>query len=283
VRLAEQDLQHAVLVNSYASRQTHGLTAIIQFFEKTFVIAELEARKLRHDPTELAMRAIQPILWLLVFGEVLTRTHVIPNGSLSYLDFLAPGILAQSVLFVAIFYGIAVIWERDLGIVHKFLASPIPRTALVLGKAISASLRAVSQMVIIYALAWLLGVRINWNPLALCGVFGVVILSAALFSTLSLIIACVVKTRERFMGIGQVLTMPLFFASNAIYPAAIMPLWLQAVAHANPLTYEVDALRALMLTGGSSSFGLVADFSVLLVAVAIMVMIGGKLYPRVAT
>jgi ABC-2 type transport system permease protein len=283
VRLAEQDLQHAVLVNSYASRQTHGLTAIVQFFEKTFVIAELEARKLRHDPTELAMRAIQPILWLLVFGEVLTRTHVIPNGSLSYLDFLAPGILAQSVLFVAIFYGIAVIWERDLGIVHKFLASPIPRTALVLGKAISASLRAVSQMVIIYALAWLLGVRINWNPLALCGVFGVVILSAALFSTLSLIIACVVKTRERFMGIGQVLTMPLFFASNAIYPAAIMPLWLQAVAHANPLTYEVDALRALMLTGGSSSFGLVADFSVLLVAVAIMVMIGGKLYPRVAT
>ena len=283
MRLAEQDLQHAVLVNSYASRQTHGLTAIIQFFEKTFVIAELEARKLRHDPTELAMRAIQPILWLLVFGEVLTRTHVIPTGRLSYLDFLAPGILAQSVLFVAIFYGIAVIWERDLGIVHKFLASPIPRTALVLGKAISASLRAVSQMVIIYALAWLLGVRINWNPLALCGVFGVVILSAALFSTLSLIIACVVKTRERFMGIGQVLTMPLFFASNAIYPAAIMPLWLQAVAHANPLTYEVDALRALMLTGGSSSFGLVADFSVLLVAVAIMIMIGGKLYPRVAT
>jgi ABC-2 type transport system permease protein len=170
-----------------------------------------------------------------------------------------------------------------LGIVHKFLASPIPRTALVLGKAISASLRAVSQMVIIYALAWLLGVRLNWNTLALCGVFGVVVLSAALFSTLSLIIACVVKTRERFMGIGQVLTMPLFFASNAIYPASIMPFWLQAVAHANPLTYEVDALRALMLTGGASSFGLVADFSILLVAVAIMVMIGGKLYPRVAT
>jgi ABC-2 type transport system permease protein len=100
---------------------------------------------------------------------------------------------------------------------------------------------------------------------------------------LSLIIASVVKTRERFMGIGQVLTMPLFFASNAIYPATIMPLWLQAVARANPLTYEVDALRALMLTGGISTFGLDADFTVLLVAVAIMVIIGGKLYPRVAT
>ena len=92
-----------------------------------------------------------------------------------------------------------------------------------------------------------------------------------------------VKTRERFMGIGQVLTMPLFFASNAIYPAAIMPRWLQAVAHANLLTYEVDALRALMLTGGVSAFGLGADFIILLVAVAIMVIIGGKLYPRVET
>ena len=119
--------------------------------------------------------------------------------------------------------------------------------------------------------------------LELAGVLCVVILGAALFSTLSLIISSVVKTRERFMGICQVLTMPLFFASNAIYPASIMPFWLQTVAHANPLTYEVDALRALMLMGGASSFGLVADFSILLVAVAIMVMIGGKLYPRVAT
>jgi ABC-2 type transport system permease protein len=196
---------------------------------------------------------------------------------------MAPGILAQSVLFVAIFYGIAVIWERDLGIVHKFLASPTPRAALVLGKALSASLRSLSQMLIIYALAWLLGVDLNWNPLALVGVLCAVILGAALFSTLSLIIASLVKTRERFMGIGQVLTMPLFFASNAIYPIAIMPLWLQVVAHANPLTYEVDALRALMLTGGVSAFGLGADFTVLLVAVTMMVMIGGRLYPRVAT
>jgi ABC-2 type transport system permease protein len=74
-------------------------------------------------------------------------------------------------------------------------------------------------MLIIYSLAWLLGVDLNWNPLALAGVLCVVILGAALFSTLSLIVASVVKTRERFMGIGQVLTMPLFFASNAIYPA----------------------------------------------------------------
>ena len=98
----------------------------------------MEVRKLRHDPTELITRAVQPALWLLVFGEVFTRVHVIPTGKLPYISFMAPGILAQSVLFIAIFYGIAVIWERDLGIVHKFLVSPTPRQALVLGKALSA-------------------------------------------------------------------------------------------------------------------------------------------------
>ena len=106
------------------------------------VIAELEVRKLRHDPTELITRAMQPALWLLVFGQVFTRVRAIPTGDLRYLDFMAPGILAQSVLFIAIFYGIAIIWERDLGIIQKFLVSPTPRAALVLGKALSAGVRA---------------------------------------------------------------------------------------------------------------------------------------------
>jgi hypothetical protein len=87
---------------------------------------------------------------------------------------------------------------------------------------------------------------------------------AALFSTFSLIIACLVKTRERFMGIGQVLTMPMFFASNAIYPIEMMPSWLKAVAWCNPLPYEVDPLRALMLANGASEFGLAVDFVVLI-------------------
>jgi ABC-2 type transport system permease protein len=255
--------------------------AVGRFVDKTLVIAELEARKLRHDPTELITRAIQPALWLLVFGEVFTRTHAIPTGGLRYIDFMAPGILAQSVLFIAIFYGIAIIWERDLGIVHKLLATPTPRAALVLGKALSAGLRGLSQALIIYALALVLAVRINWSPLALFGVLAAVLLGSALFSTLSLLIAAIVKTRERFMGIGQVLTMPLFFASNAIYPLDIMPRWLQIVAHANPLTYEVDALRDLMLVGGASVYGLAVDFGVLVAALAVLVMVGARVYPRV--
>lgn len=258
------------------------LASIAAFARKTGVIAELEVRKLRHDPTELVARAIQPALWLLVFGQVFSRVRAIPTGDLRYLDFMAPGILAQSVLFIAIFYGIAIIWERDLGIVQKFLVSPTPRAALVLGKALSAGVRALAQAVIVYALALLLGVKLRWNPLDLLGVVCAILLGAAFFSTLSLIIACIVKTRERFMGIGQILTMPLFFASNAIYPIAIMPNWLQVISRANPLTYEVDALRALMVIGGKSSYGAGLDLAVLLLATSALVIVAARLYPNVA-
>ncbi len=281
MRLSEQGVLRGGLANPALLKPSNPLSTISSFFSKTLVVMELEVRKLRHDATELVTRAIQPALWLLVFGQVFTQVRAIPTGNMRYIDFMAPGILAQSVLFIAIFYGIAIIWERDLGIIHKFLASPTPRAALVAGKALSAGVRALSQAVIIYVLALLLGVQVDWNPLALLGVMLVVFLGAGFFSTFSLIIACLVKTRERFMGIGQVLTMPLFFASNAIYPISIMPAWLQFISHINPLTYEVDALRAMMLLGGTSAYGIGLDLGILLVATSIFVWIGAVMYPRV--
>ncbi|MGA3268792.1 MAG: ABC transporter permease [Verrucomicrobiota bacterium] len=258
----------------------HPLTG---FIEKTFVITEFELRRLRHDFTELITRALQPALWLLIFGQVFSHSGAIRTGNLPYLDFIAPGILAQSVLFVAIFYGINVIWERDLGIVQKFLVSPTPRAALVLGKGFSAGIRSLSQTAIVYGLSLLLGVRVNWSPLALLNVLVVVVLAATLFGTFSLIIACIVKTRERFMGVGQVLTMPLFFASNAIYPTGLMPGWLKIISHLNPLSYAVDALRTFMLVGGTSVFGLSHDYLVILATTTILVFIAARLYPRLAT
>lgn len=282
MKLQGQDALPEGSVNAELPRIS-PITAFVSFLSKTAVMAEFELRKLRHDASELLTRAVQPALWLLVFGQVFTRVRAIPSGNMRYIDFMAPGILAQSVLFIAIFYGIAIIWERDLGIVHKFLVTPTPRAALVLGKALSAGIRALTQAVIIYMLALIVGVRLNWNPLMLLGVLTVVLLGAAFFSTFSLIIACIVKTRERFMGIGQVLTMPLFFASNAIYPISMMPKWLQVVSHINPLTYEVDALRSLMPVGGASNFGLGVDFAILTVATALLITIGAKLYPNVVT
>jgi len=280
-------LEHAaprgVLVDTGTRRSSGILNKAGRFIYKTGVITELDIRRLMHDATELVTRAIQPALWLLIFGEVFSRIRAIPTGQLRYLDFMAPGILAQSVLFIAIFYGISLVWERDLGIIHKFMVSPTPRTALVLGKALSAAVRSLSQAIIVYLLALLLDVKMNWNPLALLGVLIVVILGAAFFSTLSLIIACLVKTRERFMGIGQLLTMPLFFASNAIYPIAIMPRWLQIVSHGNPLTYEVDALRGLMIIGGTNVYPIALDLVILLLATTALILIAAKLYPKVVS
>jgi ABC-2 type transport system permease protein len=270
--------EHAALPVSMVDRSVSP--ALGDYVNQTMGVAAAEVQKLYHDPLELLTRAVQPVLWLMLFGEVMARVRGVAPSNIPYLDFLAAGILAQSALFVAIFYGISAIWERDLGVLQRYLVSPAPRSALVLGKALSAGVRALSQALIVYVLALIIGVGINLNPLSILGVAAVIILSSALFSTLSLIIACIVKTRERFMGIGQVLTMPIFFASNAIYPVSLMPAWLRVVSHANPLTYEVDALRALMLTDGVSEYGLLLDFGVLLSVTVVLIAIAAKMYGR---
>jgi ABC-2 type transport system permease protein len=254
--------------------------ALQDYATQVFAVAAAEFGKLRHDPWELATRALQPILWLLLFGEVMARVRGLGTGTMPYVDFLAPGILAQTVLFVAIFYGISAIWERDLGVLHRYMVSPAPRSALVIGKAVSSAIRGLSQALFIYICAALMGVDLSFAPVNLLLVVLFVGLGSGLFSTFSLIIACIVKTRERFMGIGQILTMPIFFASNAIYPIALMPPWLKAVSSVNPLTYEVDGLRALMLTGGTAVYGLVYDFGVLTFVAALLVIAATAMYPR---
>jgi ABC-2 type transport system permease protein len=248
----------------------------------TAAVARAELIKVFHDPTEMASRATQPLLWLLVFGPVMASARAIPTGSLSYLDFLAPGVLAQSAQFSAIFFGLSVVWERDLGIVHKLLVTPASRASLVLGKAAAAGVRALVQGLIVYLAAFALGVHLRAEPLAILGVVVVLVLGSALFATFSLIIACIVRSRERFMGIGQLLTMPLFFASSAIYPINLMPDWLKVVATLNPLTYMVEALRALMVVGAPSAHGLAVDVGVLVVVLGALVAIGARLYPRLA-
>ncbi|MCR6735998.1 MAG: ABC transporter permease [Afipia sp.] len=254
--------------------------AVAGYATQVYAVADAELRKLRHDPSELLTRAIQPAIWLVLFGEVMAQVRGLATGNGRYLDFLAPGILAQSVLFAAIFYGIAAIWERDLGVLHRYMVSPAPRSALVLGKAVSSAARGLSQAIVVYVLALLLGIEVDLSPASLVSVAALIALGSGLFSTFSLIIACIVKTRERFMGIGQVLTMPIFFASNAIYPIDIMPGWLKSISLANPLTYQVDALRALMLTGGVSKFGLGVDCLVLVVITSVLVVIAARIYPR---
>jgi ABC-2 type transport system permease protein len=240
----------------------------------------VELRKIRHDRTEMYTRAIQPALWLLIFGETFTRLHAIrvPHG-IPYLDYLAPGILAQSTLFIAIFYGIQIIWERDAGVLTKLMVTPTPRAALITGKAFAAGVRSIVQAVVVVVIATLLGVSLTGNPLKYLGTAVVVVLGSAFFSCLSMSIAGVALSRDRLMGIGQAITMPLFFSSNALYPSRIMPGWLQVISKVNPLSYEVDALRTLLI-GIPSNLGL--DFGVLGGATVAAIVVASLLLPRLA-
>jgi ABC-2 type transport system permease protein len=250
-----------------------------RFGSRIATLCLVELRKVRHDRTELYTRAIQPALWLLIFGETFTRLHAIPTGDVPYLDYLAPGIMAQSALFIAIFYGIQIIWERDAGILAKLLTTPTPRAALVSGKAFAAGVRATSQVVVVLLLSALLGVHLRWNPLALGGTVLVIVLGSAFFATLSVSIAGLALSRERLMGIGQAITMPLFFGSNALYPVDLMPGWLRAISVVNPLSYEVNALRTLLL---GLPGNLALDLGVLVVAVVAGVGVAAALLDRLA-
>jgi ABC-2 type transport system permease protein len=246
---------------------------------RVVAMCTVELQKLRHDRTELYTRAIQPALWLLIFGETFTRLKAIPTGGTPYLDYLAPGIIAQSAMFIAIFYGIMIIWERDSGVLTKLLVTPTPRAALVTGKAFAAGVKAVIQAAVVVVLAAVLGVGMTANPLRLLGVAVAVVLGSAFFSCLSMTIAGIVLTRDRLMGIGQAITMPLFFGSNALYPVDLMPGWLQAVSRANPLSYQVDALRGLLI--GTPSH-LALDFGVLALATVAGITAASALLGRLA-
>jgi ABC-2 type transport system permease protein len=240
----------------------------------------VELRKIRHDRTELYTRAIQPALWLLIYGEVFTKIHAIPTpGGIPYLAYLAPGILAQSALFIAIFYGIQIIWERDAGVLTKLMVTPTPRAALISGKAFAAGVRSIVQATVVVILSALLGVTLTDDPLKFVAAALVVVLGSAFFSCLSMTIAGLALSRDRLMGIGQAITMPLFFSSSALYPEKIMPRWLQAISKCNPLSYEVDALRGLLI-GTPAHLGL--DFTVLAVATVVGVATSAALLPRLA-
>jgi ABC-2 type transport system permease protein len=174
-----------------------------------------------------------------------------------------------------------VIWERDQGTLQKFLVSPMPRSALVLGKGFGAAVKGTIQAAAITVLAALMGVHLNLNPLGWLGVIVTVFLGANFFATVSLVIAALVRDRERVQGLGQLIMMPLFFASNALYPISIMPAYVSTIASLNPLSYMVDALRELMIGGAVVHYGLTTDFVLLAVVNLAVVGLASRLYPRV--
>jgi ABC-2 type transport system permease protein len=176
------------------------------FLRNMSVMMELELRRLRHDRTELYTRAVQPVLWIAIFGTTMGAVRGIPTGDVPYTDFITPGVLIQSTTFVSIFYGLTIVWERESGILKRLLVAPVGRFATVVGRSMAAGVRATVQCLVIIPVAMLIGVRFVPNPLFILLALAVIFLSAGGFAAISILIASFFKTRERFMGIGQAIT-----------------------------------------------------------------------------
>jgi ABC-2 type transport system permease protein len=245
----------------------------------TAAMAQAEMRKIRHDHVDVFTRSAQPLLWLFVFGTALSHSHALNTGAVEYRAYIAPGVMAQAALFIAIFFGLAVIWERDVGQLQRMLATPLPRAAIVLGKASGAGVRAFVQASLLLLILAIVGIDLRWTVLGVAGALVLLVLGTGSFACMSMLIAAMVRTRERFMGIGQLVIMPLFFASSALYPLSVMPGWLHVVARVNPLTYEVQGLRQMLLgVGGRGEVWL--DFLVVIGFLAAMVAAATRAYPK---
>jgi ABC-2 type transport system permease protein len=245
----------------------------------TGAIARVELQKLRHDNLDIFTRSVQPLLWLFVFGTALQHARALSGGHGDYRAYIVPGVMAQAALFIAIFYGLAVIWERDLGQLQRLLATPLPRLGIVLGKASGAAVRAMIQAFVLLAVVAIAQIHLHWSVQAVLGSLVLLAVGTAAFACMSMLLAAMLKSRERFMGIGQMIAMPLFFASSALYPIALMPAWLRWFARINPLTYEVHGMRELLLgigTGGT----LWVDFVVTFGYCALFAGLAARLYPR---
>jgi len=245
----------------------------------TLAMAQAEMRKLRHDHLDIITRSVQPLLWLFIFGTALSRNRTLSSGTLDYRAYIAPGVMAQAAMFIAIFYGLSVIWERDVGQLQRLLATPLSRSSIVLGKAAGACVRALVQAVLLLAVLAVAGIGVRWSLTGVLGTLAMLILGTAAFACMSMLLAALIKERERFMGVGQLIMMPLFFASSALYPLAIMPDWLRALARVNPLTYEVQGLRQMLVgVGGAGVVWL--DFLVVGSFFAVMLAAATRAYPK---
>ncbi len=252
--------------------------ALARMAAGTVAMAQAEMRKLRHDHLDILTRSVQPLLWLFIFGTALSHSHAFTEGRVDYRAYIAPGVMAQGAMFIAIFFGLAVIWERDVGQLQRLLATPLPRTAIVLGKAAGAGVRAFVQAIVLLVVLAIAGISLKWSVQGVAGALAMLVLGTGAFACMSMLIAAAVKERERFMGIGQLVMMPLFFASSALYPLTVMPGWLRVVARVNPLTYEVQGLRQMLLGVGGGQLWL--DFLVVIAFFAVMLTAATRAYPR---
>lgn len=219
----------------------------------------------------------QPLLFLLALGYGLGSVFKRAGGG-DYIQFLVPGIIAQTILFSAVFWGIQIIWDKQFGFLKETLVAPVSRLKIMIGSALGGATLAAFQGLLVLVVSFALGFRPhNYAalPLALV-IMAVLALALACFGSG---IASIVNDFQGFQAINQFIVLPLYFLSGAIYPLTGVPTLLKVIASVNPLSYAIDALRSLLI--GQSHFGLGLDTVVLIFTAIVLIIFGAYTFRRI--
>jgi ABC-2 type transport system permease protein len=233
-------------------------------------------RYLRSRPRIIASLG-QPLLFLLAlgfgFGPIFRQA-----GQGNYIQFLAPGVIAMTVLFTAIFSGIELIWDRQFGFLKETLVAPVPRILIMLGRTLGGATVAMIQGSIVVAICFIAGFRVT-NLAALPLAFLFMILVAVMFTALGTAIASVLSDFQGFQFVMNFLVMPIFFLSGALFPLTNLPTALVVITRLDPLTYGVDGLRGALI--GIGHFGAPMDLAILSIIAASLLGVGAYLFSRI--
>ena len=235
-----------------------------------------ELKKFWRSPSRIIGALGQPILFLLALGYGLGSVFQ-AAGRGSYVQFLVPGIIGMAIIFVSIFNGMQIIWDRQFGFLKETLVAPVSRIAIMLGRTFGGATVATVQGCIVFALTLLFG----FHPYSWALVVPAIIVMfsiASLFSALGITVASFVKDTQGFQLVMNFLVMPMFFLSGALFPLTNIPLLLRALATIDPLSYSVDGIRALLIN--VSHFGIATDATVLLVMASVFLGLGSYCFTK---
>jgi ABC-2 type transport system permease protein len=208
------------------------------------IVWRRELIRFRADRIRMITSLVQPLLFLFVLGAGLQGLASAGTHGVSLKTFIYPGILCISVMFTAMFSAASIVWDREFGFLREMMVAPVRRSSIVIGKVLGGATVASFQGVIIICLAGL--VHVPYDPLLILGIFGLQLLLAFTITAFGVMIAVRIKQMQSFMGVMQMIVMPMFFISGALFPASGLPGWLTVLNRVDPLTYAVDPMRRLV-------------------------------------
>src|SRR4051812_37646354 len=208
------------------------------------IVWRRELIRFRADRMRIVTSLIQPLLFLFVLGGGLSQLSAASTGGVDFKTFIYPGVLCIAVLFTAMFSAASIVWDREFGFLREMMVAPIRRSSIVIGKCLGGATVASFQGVIVLALAGL--VHVPYDPLLILGIFALQLLLAFTITAFGVMVAIRIKQMQSFMGVMQMIVMPMFFLSGALYPVAGLPQWLAVLNRIDPLTYAVDPMRRLV-------------------------------------